>query len=112
MQQTGTSNKRLLFLVVISVLLSGCAHHYVVKLNNGSEIDAYGKPKLKGGAYYFNDGRGKQQVLPSSRVNEIEPASMAKDEQKAFTPSKPHKPRHWYFLWLAMNKTAGENEAG
>jgi len=105
-------NKRLLSLVVSSVLLSGCAHHYVLKLSNGSEIDAFGKPKLQDQTYHYKDGQGRERVLPSGRVMEVEPASMAREEQKAFKPPKPYKKRHWYFLWLGMSKTAGENEPG
>jgi hypothetical protein len=81
-------------------------------LNNGSEIDAFGKPKLKGQSYRYKDGQGNERVMPSAHVMEIEPASMAREEQKAAQSPKPHEKRHWYFLWLAMSKTAGWNEPG
>jgi hypothetical protein len=84
--------------------------HYVLKLSNGSQIDTFSKPKLQGQSYYYKDALGRERVLPSSRVVEVEPASMAREEQKAFKPPQPPKKRHWYYLWLATSKTAGEDE--
>jgi len=40
------------------VLLTGCAHNYVITLNNGRQLGAQGKPVLKGGSYYFKDASG------------------------------------------------------
>jgi hypothetical protein len=82
--------------------LSGCARHYVIRLNNGQQITTASKPKLKGAAYYFKDARGREHVLPEGRVHEIEPASMAKEELAPMPTrqTQPKKPRHWYLLWL------------
>ncbi len=102
---------KLLFLLLLSGLaLSGCARHYVVTLSNGSQIDAYGKPKLADGRYHFKNAQGKESELSAGQVRVIAPASMAREEQKTFTPSKPPKQRHWYFLWLAMHQEVGENQ--
>jgi hypothetical protein len=82
-----------LLLLVIS--LSGCAHQYTMKLTNGVRITSSGKPKLRGPYYYYNGPRGEQQVIPQSRVLEIEPSSMAQEENK-FKPAEPKK-KHWYW---------------
>src|SRR5678815_6026297 len=37
------------------VLLTGCASHYVITLNNGGRISTTSKPKLVHGAYVFKD---------------------------------------------------------
>jgi len=81
------------------VVLSGCANHYVVKMNNGVQITVPNKPKLVHGAYRYKDSNGKEWAVPADRVREIEPASMAKEEQSTFTPVV-HKQHHWYLLWL------------
>ncbi len=88
-------------LLLALVFLAGCAQHYVVKLGGGREVTTVGKPKLKGGAYVCKDDHGRQFTIPSSRVREIAPASVAAEDKKQFAPPKPTKPKHWYFLWLA-----------
>ena len=96
-------NKPALALLVCLLALSGCARHYVIRLNNGQQITTASKPKLKGSAYYFKDARGKEHVVPQGRVQAVEPASMARQEQMPVAPkqSPPAKPKHWYLLWLA-----------
>lgn len=84
-----------LWLSVLICLLCGCAHQYVMKLTNGTEITSPNKPKLKGGYYQFKGPHGEQQVIPQSRVTEIEPTSMAEEESK-FKPNEPKK-KHWYW---------------
>jgi len=96
-----------LTLILSSVLLPGCARHYVMKLNTGAEVDAFGKPKLRDGAYYYKDARREDSVLPASRVIAVQPASMAREERKALEPPKPRKKRHWYYLWLAGDPGPG-----
>ena len=75
----------------------GCAHTYVMKMSNGMQITTPHKPKLKGGYYVYKDAQGKDNYVPQSRVNEIEPASFAAEENK-FAPSNP-KPKHWWQFW-------------
>jgi hypothetical protein len=84
------------------IMLTGCAHHYVMKLNNGSQITTATKPRLKDGSYSFKDAKGEEHYVPAARVREIAPASAAERESKP-QPVKggPPKKRHWYFLWLA-----------
>ncbi len=79
--------RTLLSVLVLPLLLCGCARHYVMKLSNGMQITTASKPKLKGGDYYFKDATGKVNKVPQSRVMVIEPASMAKGEQQRFKPS-------------------------
>jgi hypothetical protein len=94
--------KRLpLLLLAITGLLAGCAHEYVMKLNNGQELMTASKPKLKGNTYHYKDAKGREITVPAGRVLEVEPASMAAEEHKPFEPSKPPSKKHWYFLWLA-----------
>jgi len=82
-----------LFLLVIS--LCGCAHQYTMKLTNGVTVTSASKPQLRGANYYYKGPRGEQQVIPQSRVLEIEPTSMASEENK-FKPTEPKK-KHWYW---------------
>jgi hypothetical protein len=97
------SMKKLAFPLLGALLvLSGCASNYVIKLNNGNEITSANKPQLKGNYYLFKDAKGADHFVSRGRVLEIEPASMARQEEKPKsvpTASGPHK-RHWYFLWL------------
>jgi hypothetical protein len=84
-----------LFLFLLIISLSGCAHQYTMKLTNGVSITSVGKPKLRGSNYYYKGPRGEEQVIPQSRVLEIEPTSMAVEENK-FKPTEPKK-KHWYW---------------
>jgi len=60
------------------LVVSGCTHHYVLTLSNGTQVGSHNKPKLKDGVYYFTDALGRSTSVPATRVKEIEPASMAK----------------------------------
>jgi Prokaryotic membrane lipoprotein lipid attachment site len=94
--------KPAVLLLVAALVLSGCASSYVIKLRNGNEVVCPSKPKLEGNFYHIKDAKGGDHYIPTGRVMEIEPASMARAEQKPLsvpTGSAPHK-RHWYFLWL------------
>jgi hypothetical protein len=93
--------KMILPLLIGAMALNGCVHPYVVKLSNGRQITVAHKPKLKNGAYQYKDSSGKLMVIPASHVREIEPASMAQEEQHQFQPAQPPKKRHWYLLWIA-----------
>ena len=42
-------NKSALPLLIGLITLTGCAHHYVMKLTNGAQITTASKPKLKDG---------------------------------------------------------------
>jgi hypothetical protein len=82
------------------IALCGCAQHYVMKLSNGVQVTTPHKPKLIHGAYHYKDSTGKERTVSAGRVREIEPASMAREEQQTFKPAGPKK-RHWYLLWIA-----------
>ena len=90
-------------LLICLVALTGCAHQYVLKLNNGGEITAAGKPELKDGVFHFKDAKGEEHFVPASRVRELEPASLAEKEDRKPQPQKvaPVKKKKWYLLWLA-----------
>ena len=90
--------KNLSWILYLGLLLvCGCTHQYVMKLGNGTRVTTASKPQLKGSNYYFKDATGQINAVPQSRVLEIEPASMAAEEDK-FTPSKPKK-SHWWKFW-------------
>ena len=84
------------------IALTGCAHQYVLKLNNGAQVTTASKPKLKEGTYYFKDAKGEEHAVAATRVREVAPASVAKQEGKTRPlKSDPPKKRKWYLLWLA-----------
>ena len=58
------------------VALSGCARHYVLTLQNGTQISAKNKPHLVNGHYVFKDALGQDASVPAGRVTEVSPASM------------------------------------
>ena len=84
------------------IVLTGCAHQYVLRLTSGTELVTASKPKLKDGVYQFKDARGEEHFVPAGRVREVAPASIAQQEDKP-KPMKvqgaPTK-KHWYLLWL------------
>ena len=89
-------------LIIGLIALTGCASHYVLKLDSNGEITTASKPKLKQGVYYFKDAKGEQQSVPEFRVREIAPARMAarEDKPQPMKMEQQHK-RRWYLLWLA-----------
>jgi hypothetical protein len=84
-----------LVLVLLTFFLYGCSTQYQMKLNNGTTLSVPGKPKLKGSNYYWKDAKGGEQMISQSRVLEIQPESMAKEENQ-FKVSEPKK-KHWYW---------------
>jgi hypothetical protein len=61
----------LLGAVMIVVTLSACRSRYEIVLANTSIVDAYSKPKLTNGFYYYKDAKGEMQALFYGRVREI-----------------------------------------
>jgi hypothetical protein len=101
-QEHSTMKKAALSLVIGLIALTGCAHRYVIRLDNGTEITSASKPVLKEGSYSFKDAKGEEQFVGAGRVREVAPASVAAKENKAKPfKSEPPKKRKWYFLWLA-----------
>jgi len=72
----------LLLLVTAAITLSGCSHQYVMKMTNSSKIVTANKPKLKNGMYVYKDAKGNEHAISQGRIAEIEPLSMALDEEK------------------------------
>jgi Bacterial protein of unknown function (DUF903) len=94
--------KAALPLLIGLIALTGCAHQYVMKLDNGMDITTASKPTLKEGTYSFKDAKGEEHFVAAGRVREIAPASVAAKEKKAKPfKSEPPKKRKWYLLWLA-----------
>jgi hypothetical protein len=96
-----TKRNLALMLLVSLAVLSGCTHHYLIKLSNGDQTISLTKPKLQGTNYHFTGGDRVGYVIPKSRVVKIRAISALQEEQKPTSPPKPKKPKHWYFLWLA-----------
>ncbi len=91
--------KKLTPLLLTGLLaLTGCASQYVMKLNNGTEVRTAGKPKLDKGYYICKDAKGREFTVPQGRVRVLEPASMAREEEKQ-SEFKPQKPHHWWHFW-------------
>ena len=94
--------KTTLPILIGMIALTGCAHHYVIRLSNGTEITTASKPQLREGVYQFKDAKGEEHFVPLTRVREVAPASMAQKEDRP-QPLKvqaPPKKRKWYLLWL------------
>ncbi len=90
-----------LTLLVSQAVLCGCAHQYLMELGNGDQILAFSKPKLQGTNYHFTGEMGGKNIIPQNRVVKIKAVSVVKEEAKPVAQTKPKKPTHWYFLWLA-----------
>jgi hypothetical protein len=75
-----------MFFLAGLVLLSGCAHQYVMKLNNGAKVSTQGKPKLEHGYYVYKDANGQPRSMSQGRVVEIDRASLAEDDKSKFKP--------------------------
>jgi hypothetical protein len=76
-------------LLLLTLALTGCAHPYVLKLQNGTRVTTKNKPKLDHGFYVFKDAKGLEARIPQGRVREMEPASMAGNEKDQFKISTP-----------------------
>jgi len=74
-------------LLLVPILLTGCAHRYVITLNNGSRITTMGKPRLENGTYTFKDAKVQPASVFAGSVREIAPASMSKSENSKFIRS-------------------------
>ena len=82
--------KKLALIPLLGVLaLSGCMRHYIITMNNGSQLDTHSKPKLVDGAYYYKDARGNEQHVAAGSVHEITRASLTHPSQAPNTPSNP-----------------------
>src|SRR3954447_22464785 len=83
--------KDILTMLLSSLLLTGCASHYNVVLNNGRVITASSKPKLdpSRNVYVFKDVSGQPVTVSQGSVREIAPTSMASEESK-FKSSTSH----------------------
>ena len=87
--------------ILLALTLCGCAHSYVIKMSNGTQVLTASKPKLKGACYHYKDAKGRDIAIPVGKVTEIEPKATAEEDSKTFKPATQSKPKHWYFLWLA-----------
>ena len=77
--------KKCVFLLLLGLtMFCGCAHTYVITMDNGLRMSTTTKPRLKGSRYVFKDARGKEISVAAGRVREIAPSSMAREERPAF----------------------------
>ena len=56
------------FLLLTLIALSGCAHHYIITMSNGSQIATTSKPKQQGNYYVYKDAAGKDSRIASGMV--------------------------------------------
>jgi Bacterial protein of unknown function (DUF903) len=73
----------LLFSIGLAALC-GCAHTYVITLDNGRRITTASKPHRQNGRYVFKDAAGRTVFVSANQVREIAPASMVKEEKTMF----------------------------
>lgn len=63
---------------MVCLLLTGCARTYIITLNTGERIQTKGKPRLVHDRFYYKNASGQTaEPIPSGRVIEVAPASMA-----------------------------------
>lgn len=69
--------KKVLPLLVVTVLLAGCAHRYDMTLTNGVRVTNVTKPVLNSdsGQFTYKDVAGNERHVSASRVLEIKPHS-------------------------------------
>jgi len=84
--------KKLLSALAFFLLLTGCAHTYVITMADGQRFLARSKPKLDDhGFYHYKDASGKEaRPVFSSEVREIAPPDMVTDENARFKPVQSH----------------------
>lgn len=73
-------------LMLVLLILTGCARNYVMTLSNGSHVVTNGKPRLVNGYYIGKDPGGRPVEVSAGRVREVSPASMVEDEKQMFKP--------------------------
>jgi hypothetical protein len=71
--------KNVLLLLLGTVFLSGCMHHYDMTLVNGARITHVSKPKLDKatGTYTYTDIKGEKKSISAAKVVEIAPHSQS-----------------------------------
>ena len=84
-------NRISLILLLSLTVLCGCAHTYVLTLDNGKRITTASKPKLQNGTYVFKDALGRPMSIAATRVREVAPASMVKEEKGMFNAQPQSK---------------------
>ena len=83
-------NRTLGILAAGLLLLCGCARHYVITLNNGSQIGTRSKPHLKNGFYVYKEALGNESYVSEGRVTEISPAWTTPSQPDPFKPEPVH----------------------
>ena len=73
-----------LLLSVLMGLLTGCALHYDMTLQNGDVIRAKTKPKLDHGFYVYKDLAGKEREINAMRIRQIEAVRPGSKPSRAF----------------------------
>ncbi len=56
---------------LLALVLTACSTRYELTLSNTNVIDAYSKPKITNGFYYFKDSTGQQVSIFAGKVREI-----------------------------------------
>ena len=74
-----------------ALLVAGCARHYTMTLNSGSQLTTLGKPRLQNGVYVFKDAKGQPGAIPAGRVREVAPANMSSPRINSGFSAAPSK---------------------
>jgi len=58
-------------ITLLALVTTACRTRYELTLSNTNVVDAYSKPKLTNGFYYFKDSTGQQASVFAGKVREI-----------------------------------------
>ena len=97
-----------LSLLVSLVVLSGCAHHYLMKLSNGDQTISVSKPKLQGTNYLFTGRDGVGHVIPRSRVVKIKTISAEETGGTAGLLTEAEQAQALVFFVAGLNSIVSE----
>jgi hypothetical protein len=75
-------------LVILAVLVGGCARNFTIVTHSGRIITAKGKPKYDeaNSAFVYQDANRVRRSIPAGSVRQVAPAS-DRSSPTAFTPS-------------------------
>ncbi|HYG24217.1 MAG TPA: YgdI/YgdR family lipoprotein [Verrucomicrobiae bacterium] len=68
--------KTIIFLMLVSLMATGCARRYTMTTNGGGQIVSKGRPQLSNGVYVYKDLQGRRATVPAGRIREVAPSSM------------------------------------
>jgi hypothetical protein len=70
-------------LLLLLILLTGCARTYVITMSSGARITTHGKPKLRGSTYFFEDAKGQPGQVSAGVCGRLRPLRWAEGRRLA-----------------------------